>query len=165
MQLHNVPCLKERSFSMSSSCILTSALQESPWNVFLPCKQNILVPEQSKSLRNWCFCISKEKIPLSAMGTHEVYATETYSSPTKNVYHSIKIMLLQSFFSNYFLVWFFVPCCQTCLWQAERDASPLPSQRWVQGCIVQLRGPWSLWWQWQRKLQSCYLQIIEVEGK
>lgn len=51
------------------------------------------------------------------------------------------------------------------LWQAERDTSPLVSQRWVPDCIAPLREPWSPRWQWQRKLKFCYLQIIGVEGK
>ena len=46
---------------MSSSCTLTSAVQDSLWNAFMHSKQNVLVQEQSKFLRNWCFCISMEQ--------------------------------------------------------------------------------------------------------
>lgn len=54
-----------------------------------------------------------KKIPLSAMGLMRcMLQRETSFSTTGNGCHSIKIVLLQSFSSDYFLLWFFVPCCR-----------------------------------------------------
>lgn len=89
---------------MSSSCTLTSAVQDSHGTPLCIVSKNVLVSEQPKFLRNWCFFISMEKRYLYQQWEPMRWKLwrGTSFSTTGNGYHSTKVVLLQSFSGDYF---------------------------------------------------------------